>query len=70
MGSTLEALYQQVLQVSFRFTNGPGQVVFDSELRHYKPACCGRGERVELSFSSGFKALGTVIGSDTDAILQ
>lgn len=71
MGSTLEALYQQVLPgvVSIRTGNSLGSgFVFDSEGHVVTNHHVVEGEsEVEVAFSSGFKAHGTVIGSDVDA---
>lgn len=71
MGSTLEALYQQVLPgvVSIRTNGSLGSgFVFDGEGHIITNQHVVEGaSEVELSFSSGFKALGTVIGSDADA---
>lgn len=71
MGSTLEALYQQVLPgvVSIRTNGSLGSgFVFDAEGHVITNQHVVEGaSEVELSFSSGFKALGTVIGSDADA---
>lgn len=71
MGSALEALYQQVLPgvVSIRTNGSLGSgFVFDREGHIITNQHVVEGaSEVELSFSSGFKALGTVIGSDTDA---
>ena len=70
-GSTLEALYQQVLPgvVAIRSGNSLGSgFVFDSEghVITNQHVIDGSSE-VEVDFSSGFKAFGTVIGSDIDA---
>jgi 2-alkenal reductase len=71
VGSTLEALYQQVLPgvVSIRTNGSLGSgFVLDSEGHIITNQHVVEGaSEVELSFASGFKALGTVIGSDTDA---
>jgi 2-alkenal reductase len=76
MGSALEALYVQVLPgvVSIR-TDGPNAsvslgsgFVFDSEGHVITNQHVVEGaSEVEVSFASGFKAMGTVIGSDADA---
>jgi len=76
MGSTLEALYQQVLpgvvaiQVVLPGTGssvGSG-FVFDSEGHVVTNQHVVEGaSEVEVDFASGFKAHGTVIGSDVDA---
>jgi 2-alkenal reductase len=69
--STLEALYQQVLPgvVSIRTNGSLGSgFVFDSEGHVITNQHVVEGaSEVEISFSSGFKAIGTVIGSDADA---
>lgn len=71
MGSTLEALYQQVLPgvVSIRTGNSLGSgFVFDSEGHVVTNHHVVEGEsEVEVAFSSGFKAYGNVVGSDSDA---
>jgi S1-C subfamily serine protease len=70
-GSTLEALYQQVLPgvVAIRAGSSLGSgFVFDSEGHVITNQHVVEGSsEVEVDFSSGFKAHGTVIGSDTDA---
>jgi 2-alkenal reductase len=69
--STLEALYVQVLPgvVSIRTGNSLGSgFVFDSEGHIITNQHVVEGSsEVEVSFASGFKAYGTVIGSDVDA---
>ncbi|RPJ24693.1 MAG: PDZ domain-containing protein [Chloroflexi bacterium] len=69
--STLEALYQQVLPgvVSISTGNSLGSgFVFDSEGHVVTNQHVVEGaSEVEVSFASGFKAHGTVIGSDVDA---
>ncbi len=69
--STLEALYQQVLPgvVAIRTGNSLGSgFVFDNEGHVVTNQHVVEGtNEVEVSFFSGFKAHGTVIGSDTDA---
>jgi S1-C subfamily serine protease len=69
--STLEALYQQVLPgvVSIRTGQSEGSgFVFDSEGHVVTNQHVVEGaSQVELAFASGFKAYGTVIGSDVDA---
>jgi 2-alkenal reductase len=71
MDSTLEALYQQVLPgvVSIRTGNSLGSgFVFDQEGHVVTNQHVVEGaSEVEVSFASGFKAYGTVIGSDADA---
>ncbi|HEX6269403.1 MAG TPA: trypsin-like peptidase domain-containing protein [Anaerolineales bacterium] len=71
MGSTLEALYQQVLPgvVSIQTGTSLGSgFVFDSDGHVVTNQHVVEGEsEVEVAFSSGFKAYGTVIGSDADA---
>src|SRR5688572_25923499 len=71
MGSTLEALYQQVLPgvVSIRTGASLGSgFVFDNEGHVVTNQHVVEGaSTVEVAFSSGFKAHGTVIGSDVDA---
>ncbi len=71
MGSTLEALYQQVLPgvVAIRTNGSLGSgFVFDNEGHIITNQHVVEGaNEVEISFSSGYKAHGTVIGSDTDA---
>jgi len=70
-GSTLEALYQQVLPgvVSIRTGTSEGSgFVFDSDGHVVTNQHVVEGNsEVEISFASGFKAYGTVIGSDADA---
>jgi 2-alkenal reductase len=70
-GSTLEALYQQVLPgvVAIRTGNSLGSgFVYDSDGHIVTNQHVVEGASdVEISFSSGFKAQGTVIGSDVDA---
>ena len=69
--TALEALYQQVLQgvVSIQTNGSLGSgFVIDNEGHIVTNQHVVEGaSEVELAFSSGFKALGTVIGSDTDA---
>jgi len=69
--STLEALYQQVLPgvVSIRAGSSLGSgFVFDSEGHVITNQHVVEGSsEVEVDFASGFKAHGTVIGSDVDA---
>ncbi len=71
METTLEALYQQVLPgvVAIRTQNSLGSgFVFDSEGHVVTNQHVVEGaSEVEVSFSSGFKAYGTVIGSDNYA---
>ena len=71
VGSTLEALYQHVLPgvVSISTGNSLGSgFVFDSDGHVVTNQHVVEGaSQVEVSFASGFKALGTVIGSDADA---
>jgi 2-alkenal reductase len=71
IGSTLEALYVQVLPgvVSIRTGQSEGSgFVFDSEGHVVTNQHVVEGaSEVELAFASGFKAYGTVIGSDADA---
>ena len=70
-GSTLEALYQQVLPgvVSIQTGSSLGSgFVFDSDGHVVTNQHVVEGAtEVEISFASGFKAYGTVIGSDVDA---
>jgi len=70
-GSTLEALYQQVLPgvVAIRTGNSLGSgFVYDSEGHVVTNQHVVEGASdVEISFSSGFIAQGTVVGSDVDA---
>ncbi len=69
--STLEALYQQVLPgvVSIRAGSSLGSgFVFDNEGHVITNQHVVEGSsEVEVDFASGFKAHGTVIGSDADA---
>src|SRR5512146_941502 len=69
--TTLEALYQQVLPgvVAINTGNSLGSgFVFDKEGHIVTNQHVIEGvSQAEVSFSSGFKARGTVIGSDTDA---
>src|SRR5512134_22722 len=69
--STLEALYEQVLPgvVSIRTGQSEGSgFVFDSEGHVVTNQHVVEGaSEVQISFASGFKAYGTVIGSDVDA---
>jgi 2-alkenal reductase len=71
MGGTLEALYQQVLPgvVAIRTNGSLGSgFVFDNEGHVITNQHVVEGaSEVEIAFSSGFKAMGTVIGSDADA---
>lgn len=71
VGSTLEALYQQVLPgvVAIRTGNSLGSgFVIDNEGHVVTNQHVVEGaSEVEISFFSGFKAHGTVIGSDPDA---
>jgi S1-C subfamily serine protease len=70
-GSALEALYQQVLPgvVSIRAGSSLGSgFVFDSDGHVITNQHVVEGSsEVEVDFASGFKAHGTVIGSDVDA---
>jgi S1-C subfamily serine protease len=70
-GSTLEALYQQVLPgvVAIRTGNSLGSgFVYDSEGHVVTNQHVVEGASdVEVSFASGFRAQGTVVGSDADA---
>ena len=70
-GSTLEALYQQVLPgvVSIQTGQSLGSgFVFDSEGHVVTNQHVVEGStEVEIAFASGFLARGTVIGSDADA---
>jgi S1-C subfamily serine protease len=70
-GSTLEALYQQVLPgvVSIRTSASEGSgFVFDGDGHVVTNQHVVEGSsEVEVSFASGYKAYGTVIGSDADA---
>jgi 2-alkenal reductase len=70
-GSTLEALYQQVLpgvvSIQTGVSEGSG-FVFDSEGHIVTNQHVVEGaSEVQISFASGFKAYGTVIGADADA---
>lgn len=69
--STLEALYQQVLPgvVAIRTGQSLGSgFMFDSDGHVVTNQHVVEGaSQVEVSFASGFKAYGTVIGSDVDA---
>ena len=71
VGSTLEALYQQVMPgvVSIRTGGSLGSgFVFDSEGHVVTNQHVVEGaSEVEVSFSSGYIAYGTVVGSDADA---
>ena len=71
MDTTLEALYVQVLPgvVAIKTSSAEGSgFVFDGEGHVVTNQHVVEGtNEVELDFSSGFKAHGTVIGSDTDA---
>ena len=71
VGSTLEALYQQVLPgvVSIRTGGSLGSgFVFDSDGHVVTNQHVVEGaSEVEVSFSSGYIAYGTVVGSDADA---
>jgi 2-alkenal reductase len=70
-GSTLEALYQQVLPgvVSIQTGQSEGSgFMFDGEGHVVTNQHVVEGSsEVEVAFASGFKAYGTVIGSDADA---
>jgi 2-alkenal reductase len=70
-GSTLEALYQQVLPgvVSIRTGGSLGSgFVYDSEGHIITNQHVVEGaSEVEVSFASGYIAYGTVVGSDADA---
>lgn len=70
-GSTLEALYQQVLPgvVSIRTETSEGSgFVIDSDGHLVTNQHVVEGNsQVEVSFASGFKSYGTVVGSDADA---
>jgi 2-alkenal reductase len=70
-GSTLEALYQQVMPgvVSIQTGASLGSgFMFDNEGHVVTNEHVVEGaSEVEVSFASGFKAYGTVIGSDVDA---
>lgn len=70
-GSTLEALYQQVLpgvvSIQTEVSEGSG-FVFDSEGHVITNQHVVEGaNNVEVTFASGFKARGMVIGTDADA---
>jgi len=69
--SALEALYQQVLPGVVSIDTGASQgsgFMFDNEGHVVTNQHVVEGSsEVEISFSSGFKAHGTVIGSDVDA---
>jgi S1-C subfamily serine protease len=71
MGTTLEALYQQVLPGVVAIQTGSAEgsgFVFDSEGHVVTNQHVVEGtNEVEVDFASGFKAHGTVIGTDTDA---
>ena len=71
MGSTLEALYQQVLPgvVAIQTASGEGSgFVIDSDGHVVTNQHVVEGVNdVEIAFASGFRAHGTVIGSDADA---
>lgn len=71
MGSTLEALYQQVLPgvVAIQTSSAEGSgFVIDSEGHVVTNQHVVEGVNdVEIAFASGFRAHGTVIGSDADA---
>jgi S1-C subfamily serine protease len=71
VGSTLEALYEQVLPgvVSIQTGSSLGSgFVFDNDGHVVTNQHVVEGaSQVEVSFASGFKAHGTVIGSDVDA---
>jgi 2-alkenal reductase len=71
MGSTLEALYQQVLPgvVAIQTSQAEGSgFVIDSEGHVVTNQHVVEGVNdVEIAFASGFRAHGTVIGSDADA---
>jgi S1-C subfamily serine protease len=71
MGSTLEALYQQVIPgvVAIRTNGSLGSgFVFDNEGHIVTNQHVVEGaSEVEIDFHSGFKTHGTVIGSDADA---
>lgn len=71
VGSTLEALYQQVLpgvvSIQTGVSEGSG-FVFDSDGHIVTNQHVVEGaSEVQISFPSGFKAYGTVIGADADA---
>lgn len=71
MGSTLEALYQQVLPGVVSIQTGASEgsgFVFDAEGHVITNQHVVDGETdVEVAFASGFRAHGTVIGTDADA---
>ena len=71
MGTTLEALYQQVLPgvVAIKTDSAEGSgFVFDGEGHVVTNQHVVEGSSdVEVDFASGFKAHGTVVGSDADA---
>ena len=71
MGSTLEALYQQVLPgvVAIQTASSEGSgFVIDSDGHVVTNQHVVEGVNdVEIAFASGFRAHGTVIGSDADA---
>lgn len=71
MESTLEALYQQVLPGVVAIQTGTSLgsgFIFDSDGHVVTNQHVVEGtSQVEVAFSSGFKAHGTVIGSDADA---
>ena len=71
MGSTLEALYQQVLPGVVAIQTGTSLgsgFVFDGEGHVVTNQHVVEGaSEVEVAFASGFKAHGTVIGTDIDA---
>jgi 2-alkenal reductase len=71
--STLEALYQQVLPgvVAIRTGQSLGSgFMFDSDGHVVTNQHVVEGaSQVEVSFASGFKAFGTVIGADVDAYI-
>ena len=71
MGTTLETLYQQVLPGVVAIQTGSAEgsgFVFDSEGHVVTNQHVVEGtNEVEVDFASGFKAHGTVIGTDTDA---
>ena len=68
MGTTLEALYEQVLPgvVAIKTTNSEGSgFVFDNEGHVVTNLHVVEGtSEVEVDFASGYKAHGTVVGSD------
>jgi S1-C subfamily serine protease len=71
VGTTLEALYQQVLPgvVAIRTNGSLGSgFVFDNEGHVITNQHVVEGaSEVEIAFASGFQAHGTVVGSDVDA---